>query len=73
MTVWLLAALLVAAESTPARPIPTEVTICVGRAERRCWTAAGRDACDDGEVFAVVASDSEPGVKLRACWDQFQQ
>jgi hypothetical protein len=73
MTGWLLAAWLVAFPATPARPVPADVTICVDRAAARCWSAAGRDACEAGEVFAVVPSLDDPDDKLRACWETLRK
>lgn len=72
MNAWLLAAWLVAAPPTVARPIPAEVTICVDRAAKRCWTAAGRDACDGGEVFKVVPALDTPDDQLKACTDSMK-
>jgi hypothetical protein len=67
MNAWLLAAWLIAAQPTVPPPVPTEMTICVDRGARRCWIAAGRDACAGGEVFKVVSSIDEPDDPLRAC------
>ena len=71
MSAWLMAAWLVAVLPTPAVPVPSEITICVNHAEQRCWSAAGRDACAGGEVFAITPALDDPDAKLRACESLF--
>ncbi len=73
MNGWLLSIWLIASPATPARPIPADVTICVDRAAARCWSAAGRDACEGGEVFAVASSLDDPDAKLNACRDALRK
>ena len=53
-----------------ALAIPAQVTICIDRAARRCWTVAGATGCGNAAGIATVAADSpEAGARLRACWD----
>jgi hypothetical protein len=62
------------ADLTPAGALPAQVTICVDRTGRQCWSVGGASDCRSpsagGEVFATIASESpDAGARLRACWD----
>lgn len=59
--------------SPPAPAAEPEVTICIDRAARQCWTANGRASCQSArpaaEVFDVMpARSNAAGSALRACW-----
>lgn len=66
-----------AAELTPARPVPSMLTICVDRSARECWSTAGMSDCREaahphGETFATVAATGDSGASLRGCWDSLR-
>lgn len=61
--------------ATPAAAPDAEVTICIDRAARQCWTASGRTSCQSAarpqaEVFDVMsARATAAATALRACWN----
>lgn len=55
----------------PAQQLPAVMTVCIGRAARRCWTEAGAAACTGGEVFgggSTGAGDAGLPALLAQCW-----
>jgi hypothetical protein len=66
-----------AADLTPARQLPSMLTICVDRSVHECWTSASTTDCHEpshshGEVFATVAATGDSGASLRNCWDSLR-
>jgi hypothetical protein len=63
-------------EAPAARPLPRALTICIDRAQRRCWSGESEADCDaeGGTLFAAgPAAGGDPGSLLRSCWDELRQ